>query len=276
MSIKFLFFLFFILSIPSFISAETLYLKNGNTVEVSISWKESENTIGYYKKGERGAFYIDENEIDLIKTEQKQIEKAREEFNKSEPITRTDANEKKTVIDKKEENIIQGIKVFDSYKNRTYYLKWGMNKVEIEHTVHEYNLSFHSSKGSMKIEGVKGYDLFQKYADFGDNSHKFPVIIYFCMGKFCSYDVIFENEYFDFVYNTLKSFLGEPKDLNNDIVQNLMGAKFDQTTVTWETPLVNVYLEKRLSGDIKKGLFRMLYLPIIKPAKIPNKGTAPF
>lgn len=83
---KSLFFLCFILAATTVASSETLFLKNGGTIDVSHKWKEDRDFIGYWKTGETETFYVKESEIDYIKTEKMRIEKAKEDFSKSPAV----------------------------------------------------------------------------------------------------------------------------------------------------------------------------------------------
>ena len=95
-------------------------------------------------------------------------------------------------------------------------------------------------------------------------------------GQFYSYFVTFPASAFAATQNALVARLGKPSSDKPSIVENRMGAKFDQETLEWSTPHTHVKLTQRFPGDLTLGLLEVLYTPLEKNIPPEPTATAPF
>ena len=80
--------------------------------------------------------------------------------------------------------------------------------------------------------------------------------------------------WFDDISAALIESLGPPDNRRSEVVENLMGAKFDNVVLEWSFPDVRVEFHK-LFGSVDNGALRMTYLPIARTVK-KEKLRAPF
>jgi SecA-like ATPase subunit of protein translocation complex len=92
------------------------------------------------------------------------------------------------------------------------------------------------------ITGLEGYGWL---ADFGERT--FGTVLFLFNDEFFGYQIMMPEDGFSFVRATMERSLGAPTQSQPSTVHNRMGAEFDQLTLLWRLPEVDVVLTKR--GD---------------------------
>lgn len=95
-------------------------------------------------------------------------------------------------------------------------------------------------------------------------------------GGFAEFILLIDPADYLKIENTLKASLGKPKTRNVSVVQNRMGAKFENVKTTWDTDNVLVVMEMR-SSSVDQGVFTVTHKSLAK--LLPNSSEvvkAPF
>lgn len=151
-------------------------------------------------------------------------------------------------------------------------IKWGASQDEAKLVVAPHPLYHCRTYG--KDEPDKTLCLIEDGVDFGGGD-SYDVFIHFYKDRFFLYFVQFPSEEFSFVADATERRLGKPTKSKKSIVQNRMGANFDQTEKLWSLTNTKVEIVKRRSSKLSEGEMTVIYLPISKEVTT-KPGKAPF
>lgn len=112
-----------------------------------------------------------------------------------------------------------------------------------------------------------------KAVSFG-GSARYTVTIVLYQNRFYEYEVSFPSGDYSFIAQTIGARLGQPSGRENSMVENRMGAKFEQSIQLGNGVSTKTQV-KRLHDTVVEGALIVTYLPIEKTIE-ETPGKAPF